>query len=152
MVQAALGFPAARAEEQFPASFVQKQIPEIGVFPCANSAHNEWARLRLCSDQALTFPQVALRCLWMVRCRTPRLIARGKGPAALAEAIYARDGVDLDRSLMAQWMGKVGFELQPLADYVLEKIKQEASSWRASACNPGRRQRSRRRQRQYRRQ
>jgi transposase len=28
------------------------------------------------------------------------------------------------RSLMAQWMGKVGFELQPLADYVLERIKQ----------------------------
>ncbi|UPJ94885.1 transposase [Bradyrhizobium sp. 172] len=25
---------------------------------------------------------------------------------------------------MAQWIGKVGFELQPLADYVLEKIKQ----------------------------
>ena len=25
---------------------------------------------------------------------------------------------------MAQWMGKVGFELQPLADYVLERIKQ----------------------------
>jgi transposase len=25
---------------------------------------------------------------------------------------------------MAQWMGRVGFELQPLADYVLEKIKQ----------------------------
>ena len=39
------------------------------------------------------------------------------------EAIYARDGVDLDRSLMAQWMGKVGFELQPLADYVLKKIE-----------------------------
>jgi transposase len=32
--------------------------------------------------------------------------------------------VDLDRSLISQWMGKVGFELQPLADYVLEKIKQ----------------------------
>jgi transposase len=31
------------------------------------------------------------------------------------EAIYARDQVELDRSLMAQWMGKVGFELQPLA-------------------------------------
>jgi len=28
-------------QEQFPASSVQKQIPEIGVFPCANSAHNE---------------------------------------------------------------------------------------------------------------
>lgn len=35
-----------------------------------------------------------------------------------------RDQVELDRSLMAQWMGKVGFELQPLADYVLERIKQ----------------------------
>src|ERR1700728_5110881 len=32
--------------------------------------------------------------------------------------------VELDRSLMAQWMGKVAFELQPLADYVLERIKQ----------------------------
>jgi transposase len=40
------------------------------------------------------------------------------------KAIYARDGVDLDRSLMVQWMGKIGFELQPLAHYVLEKIKQ----------------------------
>jgi transposase len=45
-------------------------------------------------------------------------------PLYRQEAIYARDGVDLDRSLMAQWMGKVGFELQPLADYVLTKIKQ----------------------------
>jgi transposase len=45
-------------------------------------------------------------------------------PLYRQEAIYARDGVDLDRSLMAQWMGKVGFELQPLADYVLQKIKQ----------------------------
>ena len=45
-------------------------------------------------------------------------------PLYRQEAIYARDGVDLDRSLMAQWMGKVGFELQPLADYVLETIKQ----------------------------
>ena len=45
-------------------------------------------------------------------------------PLYRQEAIYARGDVDLDRSLMAQWMGKVGFELQPLADYVLEKIKQ----------------------------
>ena len=37
---------------------------------------------------------------------------------------YARDKTELSRSLMAQWMGKVGFELQPLADYVLERIKQ----------------------------
>jgi transposase len=35
-------------------------------------------------------------------------------PLYRQEAIYARDQVELDRSLMAQWMGKVGFELQPL--------------------------------------
>jgi transposase len=45
-------------------------------------------------------------------------------PLYRQEAIYARDGVELSRSLMAQWMGKVGFELQPLADYVLERIRQ----------------------------
>ena len=45
-------------------------------------------------------------------------------PLYRQEAIYARDRVELSRSLMAQWMGKVGFELQPLAEYVLERIKQ----------------------------
>jgi transposase len=45
-------------------------------------------------------------------------------PLYRQEAIYARDKVELSRSLMAQWMGKVGFELTPLADYVLERIKQ----------------------------
>ena len=34
-------------------------------------------------------------------------------PLYRQEAIYARDGVDLDRSLMAQWMGKVGFSRWP---------------------------------------
>ena len=45
-------------------------------------------------------------------------------PLYRQEAIYARDKVELSRSLMAQWMGKVGFELTPLADYLLERIKQ----------------------------
>jgi transposase len=45
-------------------------------------------------------------------------------PLYRQETIYARDQVELDRSLMAQWMGKIGFELQPLADYVLQRIKQ----------------------------
>lgn len=45
-------------------------------------------------------------------------------PLYRQEAIYARDKVELSRSLMAQWMGKVSFELTPLADYVLERIKQ----------------------------
>ncbi|RWN51562.1 IS66 family transposase [Mesorhizobium sp.] len=45
-------------------------------------------------------------------------------PLYRQEAIYARDQVEIDRSQMAQWMGKVGFELEPLADYALARIKQ----------------------------
>jgi transposase len=45
-------------------------------------------------------------------------------PLYRQEAIYLRDGVELSRSLMAQWMGHLGFELQMLADYVLERIKE----------------------------
>lgn len=43
-------------------------------------------------------------------------------PLYRQEGIYARDGVDLDRRLIAQWMGQVGFELDILADYVLREI------------------------------
>jgi transposase len=45
-------------------------------------------------------------------------------PLYRQEAIYARDQVEIDRSQMAQWMGKVGFELEPLAEYTLARIKQ----------------------------
>jgi transposase len=45
-------------------------------------------------------------------------------PLYRQQEIYARDGVELDRSLMAQWMGRLGFELEPLAQYVLHTIKQ----------------------------
>ncbi len=44
-------------------------------------------------------------------------------PLYRQEAIYARDKVELDRKLMAQWMGKLGFELDILADYILAEIK-----------------------------
>ena len=40
-------------------------------------------------------------------------------PLYRQEAIYARDGVELSRSLMAQWMGAVGFHFEPLAAHVL---------------------------------
>ena len=33
-------------------------------------------------------------------------------------------GVELDRSLVMQWMGRLDFELEPLAQYVLHMIKQ----------------------------
>lgn len=45
-------------------------------------------------------------------------------PLYRQEAIYARDGVLIERSQMAQWMGKVGFELEPLAEYALARIRQ----------------------------
>ncbi len=45
-------------------------------------------------------------------------------PLYRQETIYARDQVELDRALMAQWMGRLGFELEILAEYVLTLIKQ----------------------------
>uniref|UniRef100_UPI0035BC0C83 IS66 family transposase n=1 Tax=Paenochrobactrum gallinarii TaxID=643673 RepID=UPI0035BC0C83 len=42
-------------------------------------------------------------------------------PLYRQEAIYLRDGVTISRSLMAQWMGHLGFELQICADYILER-------------------------------
>ncbi len=45
-------------------------------------------------------------------------------PLYRQQEIYARDKVELDRSLMAQWMGRLGFELAPLAERVLHHIKQ----------------------------
>jgi transposase len=45
-------------------------------------------------------------------------------PLYRQQAIYARDQVLIERSQMAQWMGKVGFELEPLAAYALARIKQ----------------------------
>lgn len=44
-------------------------------------------------------------------------------PLYRQEAIYARDGVELSRSLMAQWMGAVGFHFEPLAAFVLARIR-----------------------------
>lgn len=43
-------------------------------------------------------------------------------PLYRKEAIYAGDKVGFDRKLMAQWMGKLGFELDNLA-YILAETK-----------------------------
>ena len=45
-------------------------------------------------------------------------------PLYRQEAIYARDGVELRRSLMAQWMGAVGFHFEPLAAFILARIRE----------------------------
>ncbi len=44
-------------------------------------------------------------------------------PLYRQEAIYARDKVDLDRALMAQWMGRLRFELDILSGHILTLIK-----------------------------
>lgn len=45
-------------------------------------------------------------------------------PLYRQEAIYLRNGVEISRSVMAQWMGHLGFELQICADYILERVKE----------------------------
>lgn len=45
-------------------------------------------------------------------------------PLYRQEGIYARDGVEISRNTMANWMGHVGFHLTPLADRILALIKE----------------------------
>ena len=45
-------------------------------------------------------------------------------PLYRQESIYGRDGVELSRSLMAQWMGSVGFHFEPLAAHMLARIRE----------------------------
>jgi len=62
-------------------------------------------------------------------------------PLYRQEAIYARDGVELSRSLLAQWMGAVGFHLEPLAAHVLARIREAerifADETTLPTLNPG---------------
>ena len=44
-------------------------------------------------------------------------------PLYRQEAIYAREQLELGRNLMAGWMGRIGFHLEPLADRVLHHIR-----------------------------
>ena len=40
--------------------------------------------------------------------------------------IYARDGVDLDRAMLAGWIGRIAWLVKPLAD------RMASTSWRAA--------------------
>jgi len=44
-------------------------------------------------------------------------------PLYRQEAIYGRERVELPRNLMAGWMGRIGFHLEPLAERVLHHIR-----------------------------
>lgn len=60
-------------------------------------------------------------------------------PLFRQEGIYARDQVEIDRRLMAQWIGRVSFELEILAAHVVgEILKVRASSPMRPAFRPSR--------------
>jgi len=56
--------------------------------------------------------------------------------------IYARQGVDLDRSTLASWVGKAAYELRPVYDYLLANLKQSSKLFMdettAPVLDPGR--------------
>ena len=56
--------------------------------------------------------------------------------------IYSRQGVDLDRSTLASWVGKAAYELQPVYDCLLANLKQSSKLFMdettAPVLDPGR--------------
>lgn len=57
--------------------------------------------------------------------------------------IYARQGVDLDRSTLAAWVGKAAFELRPVFDALIANLKRSTKLFmdetRAPVLDPGKR-------------
>ena len=56
--------------------------------------------------------------------------------------IYARSGLNIDRSTLANWMGKVSFHLAPVVDHMLKELKSSnklfADETRCPVLDPGR--------------
>lgn len=56
--------------------------------------------------------------------------------------IYARQGIQLDRSTLADWVGRAAWYLRPLRDHVLERLRRSerlfADETRAPVLDPGR--------------
>ena len=57
--------------------------------------------------------------------------------------IYTRQGIDLDRSTLAAWVGKAAFELRPVFDALIANLKRSSKLFmdetRAPVLDPGRR-------------
>jgi len=55
--------------------------------------------------------------------------------------IYARQGIDLDRSTLADWIGRAAFELRPIYERLIELLKRSAKLFmdetRAPVLEPG---------------
>lgn len=88
------------------------------------------------------YPQYACRACEQVVAKAvaPALIERGQADASLLaqvavakyvdhlplyrqEAIYARSGISLARSTLAEWIGAIGVALQPLAQRLAQKLR-----------------------------
>ena len=56
--------------------------------------------------------------------------------------IYARSGLNIDRSTLANWMGKVSFHLAPVVDHMFKELKRSdklfADETRCPVLDPGR--------------
>lgn len=56
--------------------------------------------------------------------------------------IYARQGVDLDRSTLAGWVGRAAYELRPVFDALIANLKRSTKLFmdetRAPVLNPDR--------------
>ena len=63
-------------------------------------------------------------------------------PLYRQSAIYARSGLDLDRSTLAGWVGKAAFHLRPVADRLARHLKRSSKLFmdetRAPVLDPGR--------------
>ena len=63
-------------------------------------------------------------------------------PLYRQSAIYARSGLDLNRSTLAGWVGKASFHLRPVADRLAEHLKRSSKLFmdetRAPVLDPGR--------------
>jgi transposase len=71
----------------------------------------------------------------------PRLEVR-RSSAALSAQIFARQGLALDRSTLADWVGRAAFLLRPVHERLLERLKQShklfADETTAPVLDPGR--------------
>jgi hypothetical protein len=70
--------------------------------------------------------------------RLPSLALLGLEPAQ----VYARQDIRLDRSTLADWVGRAAWYLRPLRDHVLEKLRRSerlfADETTAPVLDPGR--------------
>ncbi len=73
------------------------------------------APVRIIESGIPTEALLAQRLRWRSMLTACRFTARKRS---------TRDKVEIDRALMAQWMGRIGFELEPLAEHPLLRIKQ----------------------------